>query len=137
MNKLLTWITNLGNIAKILPLVFAVAGAVAWYNGHVIKKYNERSNNIELAKKVTTIINQNDSMFIMFNKLKEDQQLFNIDMLNKMDAVESTMGVVRNQLGQHIVKTATKDDILDWMSAFEKKNSRWREGSTSLILFKQ
>ncbi len=130
------WIINAGNLAKVLPLLFAIAGAVTWYNGYIVKKYNERSNNIELAKKVTTIINQNDSMFIMFNKLKDDQRLFNTDMINKLDNVETTVVVVKSQLGNHIVRTATKDDILNWMNAFEKKNNNLNIESASLTRFR-
>lgn len=134
MSKFFIWITNLGNIAKVLPLVFAIAGVVVWYNGMVIKKYNEKNNDKALTEKVQTVIVQNDSLFKMFDRMKSEQVSFNSDVIEKLNEVSGTVGVMKSQLGQHIVRTATKEDIINWMQAFEKKNSRWSEGSTSLIL---
>jgi hypothetical protein len=136
MNKVLAWITNLGNIAKLLPLVFAIAGCIAWYNNHIIKKYNEKSNDKALTESVQTVIIQNDSLFKMFDQMKDEQVSLKNDVISKLDEVSGTVGIMKSQLGQHIVKTATKEDIINWMQAFEKKNSRWSEGSTSLILCK-
>lgn len=136
MSKFFTWISNLGSIAKVLPLVFAIAGAVIWYNGMVIKRYNEKNNDKALTEKVQTVIVQNDSLFKMFDRMKSEQVLFNSDVIEKLNEVSGTVGIMKSQLGQHIVKTATKEDIINWMQAFEKKNSRWNEGSTSLILCK-
>jgi hypothetical protein len=136
MNKILTWITNLGNIAKVLPLVFAVVGCVAWYNNYIIKKYNEQNSDIQLTNDVKIIIIQNDSLFNIVDRLQQEQGMFRSDMINKLDEVSGTVGIMKNQLGQHIVRTATKEDIINWMQAFEKKNSRWNDGSTSLILCK-
>ena len=136
MNKILTWITNLGNIAKVLPLVFAVAGCIAWYNNHIIKKYNEKNDDKALTESVQTVIIQNDSLFKMFDQMKDEQVSFKSDVIGKLDEVSGTVGIMKNQLGQHIVRTATKEDIINWMQAFEKKNSRWSEGSTSLIRYR-
>ena len=136
MNKLFTWITNLGNLAKLLPLVFAVAGCIAWYNNYIIKKYNEQNSDIQLTNDVKIIIVQNDSLFNIVDRLQQEQGMFRSDMINKLDEVSGTVGIMKSQLGQHIVKTATKEDIINWMQAFEKKNSKWNDGSTSLILCK-
>lgn len=136
MNKFFTWISNLGSIAKVLPLIFAVAGCIAWYNGYVIKKYNEQNSDIQLTNDVKIIIIQNDSLFNIVDRLQQEQGMFRSDMINKLDEVSGTVGIMKSQLGQHIVRTATKEDIINWMQAFEKKNSRWSEGSTSLILYK-
>ena len=136
MSKILTWITNLGNIAKVLPLVFAVAGCIAWYNNHIIKKYNEKSNDKALTESVQTVIIQNDSLFKMFDQMKDEQVLLKNDVISKLDEVSGTVTIMKSQLGQHIVRTATKEDIINWMQAFEKKNNRWSDGSTSLILCK-
>jgi hypothetical protein len=136
MNKFFTWISNLGSIAKVLPLVFAIAGAVIWYNGMVIKRYNEKNNDKTLTENVKTVIVQNDSLFKMFDRMKTEQVSFKSNVIGKLDEVSGTVGVMKSQLGQHIVKTATKEDIINWMQAFEKKNSRWIDGSTSLILCK-
>jgi L-lactate utilization protein LutB len=136
MNKVLAWITNLGNIAKLLPLVFAIAGCIAWYNNHIIKKYNEKNNDKALTESVQTVIIQNDSLFKMFDQMKDEQLSLKNDVISKLDEVSGTVGIMKSQLGQHIVKTATKEDIMEWMRAFEKKNNRWNEGSTSLILCK-
>lgn len=136
MNKFFTWISNLGSIAKVLPLIFAIAGAVIWYNGIVIKRYNEKNNDKALTEKVQTVIVQNDSLFKMFDRMKSEQVSFNSDVIEKLNEVSGTVGIMKSQLGQHIVRTATKEDIINWMQAFEKKNNRWNEGSTSLILCK-
>ena len=136
MNKFFTWVTNLGNIAKVLPLIFAISGAVIWNNGIVIKRYNKKTNDKALTEKVQTVIVQNDSLFKMFDQMKEEQVSFKSDVIGKLDEVSGTVGIMKNQLGQHIVRTATKEDIINWMQAFEKKNSRWSDGSTSLILCK-
>jgi hypothetical protein len=136
MNKFFTWIINLGNIAKVIPLIFAIAGAVIWYNGIIIKRYNEKNNDKTLTENVKTVIVQNDSLFKMFDRMKTEQVSFKSNVIGKLDEVSGTVGVMKSQLGQHIVKTATKEDIINWMQAFEKKNSKWSEGSTSLILCK-
>lgn len=124
MNKFFTWISNLGSIAKVLPLVFAIAGAVIWYNGMVIKRYNEKNNDKALTEKVQTVIIQNDSLFKMFDRMKSEQVSFNSDVIEKLNEVSGTVGVMKSQLGQHIVRTATKEDIINWMQAFEKKKQQ-------------
>jgi prenyltransferase beta subunit len=113
-----------------------VVGCVAWYNNYIIKKYNEQNSDIQLTNDVKIIIIQNDSLFNIVDRLQQEQGMFRSDMISKLDEVSGTVGIMKNQLGQHIVRTATKEDIINWMQAFEKKNSRWNDGSTSLILCK-
>jgi hypothetical protein len=134
MNKWLTWIMNLGNLAKILPLVFAIVGCIAWYNSHIIKKYNEKNNNEKLSRNVTIVLTRVDSLYTVIDKMNIEQVSLKEDVIEKLENLEGTVMIIKNQLGKYIIKTATKEDILDWMNAFEKKNNRQNDGSTSLIL---
>jgi len=136
MNKIKTgidWITNLGNLAKVLPLVFAITGGIAWYNSQVIKKYNERNSNRQLSENVTIVIAQIDSLFSIVDIMKVEQKDLKRDVMEKLGSVESTIDIVKGQMANHLVKTATKEDIMNWIKAFEKKNYNWSEGSSWLI----
>jgi hypothetical protein len=63
---------------------------------------------------VAPLKTQNDSI---------GKKLFYIE--KKVDRINGTVGVVKTQLGNHIIKTSNdKQDIIDWFNAIEeKKNS--------------
>jgi hypothetical protein len=66
-----------------------------------------------------TAIIKIDSLGYKIDRIAEGQSKSNL----KLSDLSGTVGIVKDQLGNHIIRTTNdKQDIINFLNAFEKKN---------------
>jgi len=118
-------VSKVANIAKayIIPIgggISAIAGAVFFVYAQGIKAENKRNHSVSYETKIDKLITSDSLKTIKIDTLYLGQRR----MLKKMTSIGNTVGIVKTQLGNHIIKTSQdKDEILNWVNAFEEKKN--------------
>jgi len=130
MKNILTVGTNISKVIKIFLAVIALSGAVLTgiksYNRIIIARYDKAVQEHNKAVKDSLLIIVMETAIVKIDTLSEKvdriaaaQNKSNL----KLNDLNGTVMIVKDQLGNHIIKTAKdKDEILNWWNAFEKKN---------------
>jgi hypothetical protein len=120
-SKVWQWLVNLSSVVKVLAiLVPALVSAFIFYNKQIIKKYEKEKLEIQQTQIQSALVDSVSALSREVRSVKPELRKTN----KKIDEIVETVSIVKTQLGNHIVKTSSdKQDILDWMNAFEKKNS--------------
>ena len=119
------------NIIKsyIIPIgggISVIAGGIMFIYAQGIKAERSATHNISLELKVDRLITSDSLKSIKMDTLYFGQR----NILRRMTSIGSTVGIVKTQLGNHIIKTSQdKNDILNWVNAFEEKKNSMRDFS--------
>lgn len=129
ITDILKWFANLGNIAKTIVAVVSlggiIIGGIKLYNATVIAKHDKEVHEVARDTTINAVLIKINNLSTQVNDISRGQGeiLKNQIQTNlSLRHVSDSVNVIRRQLGNHILKTATRDDIRDWMNAFEKKN---------------
>jgi hypothetical protein len=121
-------LTKLVNIIKsyIIPIgggISVIAGGIMYVYSLGIKAERSTTHNISLEMKVDKLITSDSLKSIKIDSLYYGQRR----MLRSVTSIGNTVGIVKTQLGNHIIKTSQdKDEILNWVNAFEEKKNSMR-----------
>jgi hypothetical protein len=114
------------NIIKtyIIPIgggISIIAGGIMFVYSKGINAERAATHNISLEMKVDKLIASDSIRTVKMDTIYFSQKR----MIRKMTSIGNTVGIVKTQLGNHIIKTSNdKQDIIDWFNAIEeKKNS--------------
>lgn len=124
-SKAWQWIANLSTVVKTAMIFVSFAtlliGASVSYNKHIIKKYEKEKTEMQQSQTVKEIKDY-------FGVVKDSLSVLSLEIRSikpELQKTNSTLDIVKTQLGNHIVKTSNdKNEILNWINAFEKKNSQ-------------
>jgi uncharacterized protein YlxW (UPF0749 family) len=120
------WITNLGNLVKVVislvTLAGLVIGGIKGYNKSVENKYQTRlreaSKEVKLDKALVYLDSINSSV-------KELNTLVN-EHTNKLNQLDRKQDVMKGIMTKEFAKTMTPAQVLDMMEQFEiKKNESY------------
>lgn len=122
------WVTQLSTATKIIwvfvPVLLGIAKLVTIHDVNIIAKSNAKQEQLIDKEDMKKAIVSIDTLSRILRKHVRDQVIMTRQMDEKLTDVINTTEVVKKQLGNHIIKTATdKQDIINWMDAFEKKNN--------------
>jgi hypothetical protein len=122
LSNIFKWFTEIGNVIKTVAAVITLGGlligGIKIYNASVINKHEKEIRDSMKEADAKTILIKLDSLNLRVGQIKEGQKHIN----TSIEALSGTVGILKQQVGIHIVNTATKEDIINWMNAFEKKN---------------
>jgi Rad3-related DNA helicase len=102
-----------------LALASGATFVIAKHDKKILEKNNKEAKQEQIITQQKEIMTKIDSFGIQLLEIKFDQRQTKEDI----NSLAGTVGVIKTQLGKHIINTATKDDILNWMNAFESKKN--------------
>jgi hypothetical protein len=123
MKKLLDIGINISKAIKIIIAVITFTSAVLLgikgYNKSIINRHDKAVQDSLLMIDMRTAIVKIDSLSVKVDRIAESQDRTN----RKLGDVSGTVTIVKDQLVNHVVKTTNdKQDIINILNAFEKKN---------------
>jgi cbb3-type cytochrome oxidase subunit 3 len=106
--------------AFVIPFVGVIIGVVSFVYAQGIKSEREAAKKASIELKVDKLIKLDSLRTIKMDTIYDSQQL----LLTRIDRLSGTMGIVKTQLGNHIIKTSNdKQDIINWFNATEEKKN--------------
>ncbi len=122
IQKISIWLSKFGALAKTIAVIITLSvsafGIIKGYNKLIINAHEKDVRDILREHDIKTVIVKLDSLSCQVGKIRAEQ----IELAGKVENINGTVGTMRNQIGIHMINTATKQDIRTWFDAFEKKN---------------